>query len=445
MTAGVVDPGDVAAAIVILGDHAHVEVIAERAELLRFGDSRITYQHSEERIRVRARLARDGRAAWASTESLAPANIAALRRRLTQTISALPATKQHARAGTGAEPAPRVTWHDPDLSAGISQRLSWFDSVRSDLGTATEVGGSAQHVVTEHVVADSSGLRRSERRSKAALQVVGTRGAANSYVKAVRRDPAAIDPHAVAAEVERGLVPQGCVDLAPGAYPVLFAPAAAATLLGTFGHLAFSARDYYAGHAPTSGRLGQLVAAPLLDVVDDATDPVGLPTGFDPEGVAKLPTQLIRAGTFCGVVHDRASAASAGTASTGHATPPAWRFGAGPAASHLVVGAGSLDDDGLLAALGRGLVVQRVDYVRVVQARESLVTGTTRDATLWVDGGRVVARAPQFRFTVRLDDLLARVAALGAHREVSELVFMESVVTPALLVSDFVVQSVIGA
>lgn len=445
MTA-VFDPGDVAdvvGALGSLGDHAHVEVIAERAELLRFGDSRITYQHQEERVRVRARLVRDGRAAWASTESLAPPSIAALCRRLEQTITALPRATQPEVAIVGPDPAPRVTWHDPDPSAGVAQRLEWLDAVRADLGTATAVGGSAQHVVTEHVVAGSSGLLRSERRSKAALQVVGSRGAASSYSKAVCRDPGAVDPHTVAARVERGLAPTVCADLTPGEYPVLFGPAAAATLLGTFGHLAFSAREHYAGRGP--GRLGQPVAASHLDLADDATDPAGLPTSFDPEGVAKQPTRLVAAGSFCGVVHDRASAATAGTASTGHAAPPAWRFGGGPAPSHLVVGAGTLDDDELLQALGRGLVVQRVDYVRVVQAREALVTGTTRDATVWVDGGRVVARAPQFRFTVRLTDLLARITALGSDREASELVFMESIVTPAVLVSSFPVQSLISA
>jgi predicted Zn-dependent protease len=445
VSAGVIDPDEVAAAIGVLGDDAHVEVNAERAELLRFGGSRITYQHQEERIRVRARLVRDDRAAWATTESLSPQSITALRRRLEQTLSALPPAKQPALAAVGDEPTPRRTWHEHDPAAGVAQRLAWFDEVRGDLGANTEVGGSAQHVITEHVVAGQSGPVRTERRSKATLQVVGTRGAANSYAKAVRRDPAAIDPHAVAVQVERGLVPEGRVDLAPGDYPVLFGPAAAATLLGTFGHLAFGARDYDAGHSPMSGRLGQPVAAPLLDIVDDATDSAGLPTGFDPEGVAKRPTSLIAAGEFRGVVHDRASAAAAVVASTGHAVPPAWRFGAGPAPSHLVVGSGALGTDDLLGALGRGLVVQRVDYVRVVRPRESVVTGTTRDATLWVDGGRVVARAPQFRFTVRLTDLLARITALGAHREASELVFMESVVTPALLVSAFEVQSVIGA
>jgi len=48
------------------------------------------------------------------------------------------------------------------------------------------------------------------------------------------------------------------------------------------------------------------------------------------------------------------------------------------------------------------LYIQRLDYVRVVQARETLVTGTTRDATLWIEAGKVVASVPQFRFTLRL-------------------------------------------
>jgi predicted Zn-dependent protease len=88
------------------------------------------------------------------------------------------------------------------------------------------------------------------------------------------------------------------------------------------------------------------------------------------------------------------------------------------------------------------LFIQRVDYVRVVHARETLVTGTTRDATCWIQHGRVVARLPQFRFTLRLADLFNSVEALGGRLERGEIVFMESIAAPAALVSTFPVGSV---
>ena len=150
-----------------------------------------------------------------------------------------------------------------------------------------------------------------------------------------------------------------------------------------------------------------------------------MPTGFDCVGTPKVHVPLIREGVLTGTVQ----------AATGHSVPPAWRFGADPIPSHLVLEPGALSDDDLARACGTGLMIQRVDYVRIVRARDTLVTGTTRDATCWIDNGRVVARLPQFRFTLRLLDLFNAVEAVGSRLERGETVFLESVVAPALLVS----------
>ena len=70
---------------------------------------------------------------------------------------------------------------------------------------------------------------------------------------------------------------------------------------------------------------------------------------------------------------------------------------------------------------------------------------TTRDATRWIEHGRIAARVPQFRFTVCLADVLASIEAVGSRRERGDAVFMESVVAPAILVSALPVQVVVAA
>ena len=80
--------------------------------------------------------------------------------------------------------------------------------------------------------------------------------------------------------------------------------------------------------------------------------------------------------------------------------------------------------------------------MRTVQPRQTLVTGSSRDATLWLEGGRPVARLPQFRFTLRLDELFSSLEELGARRERGETAFMESVVAPGAVASTFPVDVV---
>ena len=127
---------------------------------------------------------------------------------------------------------------------------------------------------------------------------------------------------------------------------------------------------------------------------------------------------------------------------TGHAVPPAWRFGGGPSFSHVFLASGDCAD--LAAVCETGLSIQRVDYVRMMNAKETRVTGSSRDATLWLEDGRAVARVPQFRFTLRLDELFSSLEAIGTERERNETPFMESVVAPGAVATAFPVDVVTG-
>jgi hypothetical protein len=102
------------------------------------------------------------------------------------------------------------------------------------------------------------------------------------------------------------------------------------------------------------------------------------------------------------------------------------------------------DTDDLAATCDIGLRIQRVDYVRVIYPKQTLVTGSTRDATLWLEGGLPVARVPQFRFTLRLDELLSSLVALGTRRGARRDRFMESVVAPGAVVTEFPLDVVTG-
>src|SRR5437879_13190876 len=97
--------------------------MVERQELLRFADSRVTYQHSEERSLVRARIIRDGRAAWGTTSNLQPAALLALRERLESFVNALPPNGTiHLAAPSGR--ASSTTSREPTASATGEERAT---------------------------------------------------------------------------------------------------------------------------------------------------------------------------------------------------------------------------------------------------------------------------------------------------------------------------------
>jgi predicted Zn-dependent protease len=383
----------------------HVELLEERQELLRFGGSRIAYQHSEEKVTVRARRG----PVWVT---LGSADADVLRARLGDGPRGEPEV-------FGGEQRPVQTAFAATEAATPEERVELY---RAYAAAVPELGGSVAHTVIEHSVANAAGLVRSERRTRALVQLVASQDGRSSYARALHRDAAQLRDLSGVAD---GLAPLPARDLEPGRYRALLEPQAMIVLAATLAQVAFHPVD-----GTFAGRLGEHVIGEQLSIVDDGADPDGLPTTFDCEGTPKQRVQLVDRGVATGVIEH----------STGHATPPAWRFGAGPSPSHVFVEPGETDD--LAAACDTGLRIQRVDYVRVIHPTQTLVTGSTRDATLWLEGGVPVARVPQFRFTVRLDELLSSLEALGARRERGETAFMESVVAPGAVATAFPVDVV---
>jgi predicted Zn-dependent protease len=391
----------------------HIELLRERQDLLRFGGSRLTYQHSEEKVTLRARRGNT----WVTLGSL-DAEAARARLADAQPGEVRPAAQGELRTARTAFAATE--------SATPADRVELFRSYLSALPGGATLGGSIAHTVVEHAVASAAGVARDERRTRALVQLVASQDGRSSYARALHRDAAQLPD---LASVAGGLAPLPLRSLEPGRYRALLGPQAMIVFAATLGQIAFHPVD-----GAFAARIGERVVGENVSIVDDGADADGLPTTFDCAGTAKQRVALVERGIATGVVR----------AETGHAVPPAWRFGAGPSPSHLFLAAGDVSDDELAAACDTGLSIQRVDYVRVVHPKRTVVTGSSRDATLWLEGGRAVARLPQFRFTLRLDELFSSLEAIGARRERGETAFIESAVAPAAVTSAFPVDVVTG-
>jgi predicted Zn-dependent protease len=433
-----IDAGQVRYALDKLGPGTTLDIADESAGLLRYANSRVTAQHGEQRLRVRARVNRDGQAVSATLDTLDRAAVDTLAGKLSDAMSVLTARSAGAPTTTplhaDAE-SPMVTPvpSEATLSATAGDRYDWFRTVRDGLGDAT-LGGSVRHEVLERVVADHDGLYRSETLTKASMQAIAERDGHTTFRRLLDRDAAKIDVGPVAEQLRAGLRDLPVRDTFSGTCRVYLRPQAALNLLATYGYAVLGAAGYAAGRTAVAGRMGEQVAGELVTLRDDGTDPAGLPSGFDVEGTPRRDTPLLTNGKLVGVVSDLARAGVTGGVPTGHGVPLAWRFGADPAPSHLLADAGTATEDELIQTLGEGLVVTRLDYLRVLHPKDTLVTGTTRDATYWVRDGRIVAWHPSVRFTFRLDEVLRNVLAVGADRERGDTPFMESAVSPGLVV-----------
>ncbi len=252
-----------------------------------------------------------------------------------------------------------------------------------------------------------------------------------------RRDWRALDAEALGAravdKAERSRAP---VEVPPGRYTVVLEPAAVAELVAFLAWLGLGAQSEQEGRSFLSGRLGERITGTGVTLVDDAFDPRGFGTPFDHEGTPRRRLTLIEAGIARAVAHDRRTAQAAGTASTGHATaPPSVE---GPIPYDLVLAGGDQTLAGLVAGTARGILVTRLWYNRVVDARRTLVTGMTRDGTFLIEDGQVTRGVRNLRFNESVLEVLERADGAGAEAEPTVFDYVGNcVLAPALRVRDF--------
>jgi predicted Zn-dependent protease len=221
-----------------------------------------------------------------------------------------------------------------------------------------------------------------------------------------------------------------------GKYTVVLEENAVAELVAFLGWVGFGAQSYQEGQSFLHGRLGQPVTGERITIVDDPFDPrtMGLP--FDFEGVPKRRVPLIERGVAKGLVYDTLTARKDGVTSTGHALPPP--NPEGPLPYDLVLATGEHTVDELVAATERGILVTRFWYNRVVDPRQTVITGMTRDGTFLIEKGRVTRGVRNLRYNESVIDVLARAERIGRTAQPTVFDYTKNcVVAPALQVRDF--------
>jgi len=404
------------------GDQVQVTVTRERSLVSRFARSRPTQATQVDDRTVEILCVVDGKTGVATTDRT---DEAALR---DTTARAARAAQAASRSGPGSYPGlpqpatPRAHEGFDPVTARLEPETA-AAALRVAFSVASEHGQEAFGIWTagsvETAIASSTGLRAGDRVTDAFAKVIcrdeqGRSGFGSDA--AVRAGD--IDVEAVARRAAQRVPRTEPLDLPPGEYPVVLEAEAVGLLLEFLGLLGFNGLAHAEGRGALCSRLGTRVAAASINLADSPRFARTLPRAFDAEGVPRAPLPLIQDGVAHRVVHDTASAARAGgaTTSTGHALAAAGSPD-GPVPTNLVlIGGGAADEHELAAPIERGLYVTRLWYVNPVREQESLLTGMTRDGTYLIEDGRITRPVRDVRFTDSVLRILAAVEALGARQ-----------------------------
>ena len=396
------------------GDGVEAVVQAEHSGFARFAGSEVHQPTLIENVSVFVRIVRGNRVGAAAANRVDDEGLRDLALRAGEAAEAAPEDPD-LPALAGASALPDVEGYDEETAglspadqarlaadaiggAGDTPVYGFFTSGTATVAVVTSAGFAAEQTSTDAV----------------ALALAATDGA-SGYAEQTSWAVGDVDPAAVARQAfELAKRTANADELEPGTYRAVLGPYAVGELLQYFAFDAFSGLALLEERSYLAGKLGERRFDEKVSIADDALDPQGLPKQFDFEGVPKQRVPLVENGVLRGAVWDSTSAVRAGGSrqSTGHAPPPAFRrWGPLPFALSLAGGeAESIDE--LVELVGDGIYITRLHYLGIVEPRQGILTGMTRDGTFRIRDGKLAEPLVNLRFTVAVPDVLADVPGL---------------------------------
>jgi len=401
-------------------DEADVLVHAERSGLARFACSRVHQPTLIADEAVSIRVVRDGRVGTVSTNRTDDDGLREAVRRAEAAAAGAP--PDHAFPGL-PQPSkpPSVKGFDEETAALAPQDQA--EGAWTAIEAAPELGlyGYFTSAVSATAVASTTGIAVSHAATDATVLAIAASERESGYAEATSWRAGELDPAEVAREaVEKARRTRDAEEVEPGTFRAVLEPYAFAELLWYFAATSLGALALLEGRSYFSGRLGEPLFHPSFSLADDGLDPAGFPRPFDFEGVPKQRLALVEEGVARDVVWDRRTGKRGGHDSTGHALPPAAQA-AGPLPLNLSVAPGERSVEELAQAVGEGIHVTRLHYLGVVDPREGIITGMTRDGTFRIEDGRVTAPLLNLRFTTSFPALVERLLGLGREVKLTNL------------------------
>ncbi len=223
-----------------------------------------------------------------------------------------------------------------------------------------------------------------------------------------------------------------------GKYRVFLEPHAVADILEWMGYIGFGAKSIFEKRSFLYGRFGQKIMSDKISIYDDATESGSYSIPFDFEGTPKKRIELVKNGIANDVVYDSYYGGIYAKQSTGHANVP--DSTEGPLPNNLSIMPGDWAMDEMIRAIDEGIYVSRFHYINgLLEPRNALMTGLTRDGAFFVKNGETKFPIKNLRFTQGMLDAFSNIEKISRERELIGDPFQSlgAFYVPALLINDF--------
>jgi PmbA protein len=331
-------------------------------------------------------------------------------------------------------------YHEDVYSLPGPERIEWARraeaaALEADARITNSDGGSFDAATGRKALANSRGFVGGYRSSYAGVSAAPLAQDANGAMQrdgwwsSARRLADLDSPEAIGKEAaRRALRRLGARRVPTQRVPIVFAPEVARSLVGSIFEAA-SGDAIWRGASFLAGKLGELIAAPSLTIIDDST--MLLPTGmggfgtspFDGEGLPSRRTVVVEAGVLRNYLLSTYTARKLGMKST-HNASRGLAGAPGIGCGNLYLEPGTRTAEQIIADVPAGLYVTGLIGFGV-----NVVTGDySRGATgLWIENGVLTHAVEEVTIAGNLAEMLRNVTAIG-----NDLEFRGSVASPTL-------------
>lgn len=345
-------------------------------------------------------------------------------------------------AGTGITSIPNLSlwdaaYGDPPAEEKVElARQAEAAALASDPRITNSEGAEFDHGQSDIVYADTNGVFGQYRSSSFSLSVVAIAGRGDSmqrdYWYSARRTFRLLDPPEVIGKIaaQRAVARLGARKIPTQEAPVVFDPQMAARLVSAL-TTAASGYSLYKGASYLGGALGQVVASPLVTIVDDGTIPMALGSKpFDGEGLPTRRTMLVEKGTLTSYLLDTYSAKKLGLSATGNAArgvgdPPS----VSPTNCYLEAGTSSPQE--IVASVRTGLYVTQLIGFGVNTVTGDFSQGA---AGLWIENGAIAFPVEEITIAGNLKSIFRDIEMVG-----NDLEFRSRISAPTLKVASMTI------
>jgi predicted Zn-dependent protease len=410
-------------------DEVEVLVYGGKSALTRFANNVIHQNVAEENYGVSVRTAFGGRTARATTNKFDDESL----KRVVQSSESL-AKIQH--PDSDLLPMPTASEAGSAREAQLSRHFAASADVtpvqRAET-VKTIIAIAERHKLTTAGICSTSesvegifnsrGLSDWHTQTSSEISITMLAGDSSGWQKANSPNVATLDGAALAEIAARKAFESAKPHEIPaGKYTVILEPAAVLDLVG-FMFFDFGGLSVIDQRSFLNNRVGTQLFGKNINIWDDVAHPLQSGCPFDGEGVGRQKIQLVENGVVRRLVYARASAEKmkrsehkdrVGTiAPTGHGFSLPNEIGEAP--MNIVFGTTENPQtvDQMIASTERGVLVTRLWYIREVDPYEQILTGMTRDGTIYVENGKVQYGVRNFRFNESLIHLLSNIEAMG--------------------------------